>query len=162
MLKEITHFPGKTLIGLRSDTSLSNYAAPKLWPQFMPRRKEIPNLVSEDNFSVQLYNGIYSFKSFTPFIEFEYWAAVEVSDVDHIPAGMEVLEIPEGLYAIFIHKGPVTEFVQTLRFIHEQWLPTSGFEIDHRPHFEVLGKKYLGTQHPDSEEEVWVPIRAIS
>jgi len=30
--------------------------------------------------------------------------------------------------------------------------------LDDRPHFEVLGDKYKNAD-PDSEEEIWIPIR---
>ena len=60
---------------------------------------------------------------------------------------------------MFVHKGPSHEFYKTAQYIFGVWLPTSGFVLDHRPHFEVMGPKYLGHLHPDSEEEIWVPVR---
>tara|TARA_R110002124_G_scaffold282524_3_gene457729 strand:+ start:25 stop:171 length:147 start_codon:yes stop_codon:yes gene_type:complete len=47
----------------------------------------------------------------------------------------------------------------TLAYIHLKWLPSSDFELDHRPHFEVLDERYLGSQNLKSVEEVWVPVR---
>lgn len=32
------------------------------------------------------------------------------------------------------------------------------YEIDFRPHFEILGEKYKNND-PGSEEEVWIPVR---
>lgn len=71
---------------------------------------------------------------------------------------MEVFTLPEGKYAVFIHKGPASTFMQTLTYIYETWLPESPYVIDDRPHFERLQEGY----HPadaEAEEEVWVPIR---
>lgn len=33
------------------------------------------------------------------------------------------------------------------------------FALDDHPHFEVMGDKYLGHEIPNSEEEVWIPIK---
>ena len=33
---------------------------------------------------------------------------------------------------------------------------------DQRPQFEIMTEKYLGPDHPDSEEEVWIPDRLRS
>ncbi|TQE66329.1 GyrI-like domain-containing protein [Leptospira noguchii] len=41
--------------------------------------------------------------------------------------------------------------------IFQEWLPNSGYKLEHRPHFELLGSKYKNND-PTSEEEVWIPI----
>jgi len=40
------------------------------------------------------------------------------------------------------------------------WLPASEYVLGDGPHFAVMGKKYKG-EDPDSEEELWMPSRAI-
>jgi len=37
-------------------------------------------------------------------------------------------------------------------------LPNSDYELDNRPHFEILGKKYKNNS-ADSEEEIWIPVK---
>jgi AraC family transcriptional regulator len=37
-------------------------------------------------------------------------------------------------------------------------LPGSDYSLDSRAHFEILGKKYKHDD-PNSEEEVWIPIK---
>jgi AraC family transcriptional regulator len=39
-------------------------------------------------------------------------------------------------------------------------LPASGYELDDRPHFEILGERYKNND-PDSEEELWFPVRKL-
>ena len=36
--------------------------------------------------------------------------------------------------------------------------PNSDYKPDDRPHFELLGAKYKNDD-PDSEEEIWIPIK---
>ncbi|MEP1151510.1 MAG: GyrI-like domain-containing protein [Balneola sp.] len=151
--------PAKRLVGMKIETSVSNYMAPALWQKFMPRVKEIKNGIGTQKYSIQIYSELFDYSNFNPNRSFTYWAATEVSSFDSIPDGMEALELMEGKYALFIHKGTMESFPKTLGYIYEEWLPTSGFSVDHRPHFELLDERYLGPNHPDSEEEVWVPIK---
>ena len=123
----------------------------------MPRLKEIKNAVSADLFSLQNYPEDY-FTNFTPETIFTKWAAVEVKNFENIPEGFEKLEIPSGKYAVFLHKGNTEMFAKTAQYIYTEWLPNSGFQLDNKPHFEVLGDNYLGHENPESEEEVWIPI----
>ena len=151
------NFPGKKLVGMRTRLSLSNNTTKELWQNFMPRRKEIVKAIGNDVFSVQLYDASY-FKMFNPAAGFEKWAAVEVSDQNVMPAGMEALSVPAGLYAVFIYKGGAAEAAPFFSWVFRDWLPTSGYVLDDRPHFEILGEKYK-RDSADSEEEVWVPVR---
>jgi AraC family transcriptional regulator len=41
------------------------------------------------------------------------------------------------------------------------WLPDSGFELDNRPHFAVMGEKYKRDDDA-SEEEIWIPVRPLA
>jgi AraC family transcriptional regulator len=43
------------------------------------------------------------------------------------------------------------------QYIYSTWLPASGYALDNRPHFELLGEKYKQGS-PHSEEEIWIPI----
>lgn len=132
----------------------------ELWRSFMPRRKEIGNTLSDELYSIQVYRSDFEFGNFDLNAPFEKWAGREVSDFGHVPKDMETLVIKEGLYAVFIHKGPASQGEKTFRYIFEKWLPSSGYSIDVRPHFEVLGEKYKN-EDPSSEEEVWIPVKSL-
>jgi AraC family transcriptional regulator len=148
----------KKLVGQRITTSFSKNRTYELWSKFMPRRKEIKNNLSSELISIEVYDKSVDFKAFNLETEFEKWATIEVADFDNIPINMESFTIPSGLYAIFIHKGPASKAPETFGYIFGTWLPNSEFELDTRPHFEVMGEKYENNS-PDSEEEVWIPIR---
>ena len=130
----------------------------QLFGSFMPRRKEIADTVSDEIFCVGVYDNSYSFENFDPSAEFEKWAAVEVENGSGPPDGMEALELPGALYAVFNHKGGPAAAPQTFGYIFGTWLPGSDYQLDNRPHFEILGEKY-GDGGPESEEEIWLPIR---
>ena len=129
-----------------------------LWNSFMRQCKEIKNAVSNNLYSIEVYDALDYFENFSPHTEFDKWAAIEVADIDTIPEGMETITMPGGLYAVFIHKGPASKGFETYQYIHGTWLPSSSYTLDHRPHFAVMGETYKN-EDPDSEEELWVPMR---
>lgn len=129
-----------------------------LWESFMPHLSAIQNKVSNDLFSLQVYDKNY-FEEFNPQKEFLKWAFIEVTDFDNVPPSLETFVIPSGQYAVFIHKGDTKEFYKTSQYIYGTWLPNSNFVLDDRPHFEILGEK-TKNDDPNSEEEVWIPIKA--
>jgi AraC family transcriptional regulator len=69
---------------------------------------------------------------------------------------MEDFELPGGRYAVFSYRGSSAD-PAPFTHIYSEWLPQSGYALDDRPHFEVLGPKFK-PNHPDSEEEIWIPI----
>ncbi len=146
----------KKLIGKHLTMSFADNKTGELWRGFMPRRKEIVSAVSTDLYSLQLYTPDF-FGHFNPHTPFEKWSAVEVTGFDSIPDGMEAFTLPEGVYAVFLHKGSSTD-TSTFQYIFSTWLPNSEYVLDDRPHFELLGDKYKNYD-PASEEEIWIPIR---
>lgn len=46
------------------------------------------------------------------------------------------------------------------RYIFGTWLPASGYVLDDRPHFEVLGPGYR-PDDPEAEEDIFIPIRPM-
>ncbi|HKO82751.1 MAG TPA: GyrI-like domain-containing protein [Chitinophagaceae bacterium] len=144
----------KKLVGKRMKMSFADNKTFELWKSFMPHRKEISNNLTTDLISMQVYDHSFDFSNFNQHTSFEKWAVVEVADFDMIPDGMETYILTGGLYAVFIHKGTANTF----QYIFTSWLPSSDYLLDSRPHFELLGEKYRNND-PDSEEEIWIPIR---
>ena len=144
----------KKLIGKRLEMSLVNNKTPELWRSFMPRRGEIQNTISSDLFAVQVYEPGY-FEAFNPNAAFEKWATLEVADFDNMPTDMESFTLSGGLYAVFELKG---HDIAIFDYIFRTWIPNSEYDLDNRPHFEILGAKYK-KDDPNSEEEIWVPIK---
>ncbi len=146
----------KKLIGYSLKMSLANNTTAKLWGQFAPRIKVVKNRCTEDKISMQIYSATY-YTNFSPTTEFEKWAAVEVEDFNHIPEKMNSFTLQGGLYIVFSYKGSSKD-TSIFQYIFREWFPKSPYQIDNRPHFEILGEKYKNN-HPDSEEEIWFPIK---
>jgi|WetSurMetagenome_2_1015567.scaffolds.fasta_scaffold126335_1 AraC family transcriptional regulator len=148
----------KKLIGKRLKMTFSSNKTFELWKSFMPQREEIENAISSDLFSMQVFDSSMTLVDISSDMPFEKWAAIEVSDFYKVPVNMETFILPAGLYAVFIYRGRQCQGDSTFSWIFSKWLPDSGYIIDNRPQFEILGDKYKNDD-PDSEEEIWIPIR---
>ena len=148
----------KKLIGKHLVMSLSADQTPGLWRSFMPQRKNIQHTVNNDLYELLIYDPSLSFNDFNHDTLFEKWVTVEVSSIDTIPDDMEAYILKGGSYAVFTHKGPAATFQKTFQSIFTEWLPNSEYLLDKREHFQLLGEKYKNNE-PDSEEEVWIPIK---
>ena len=156
MTPRIMMLEEKKLIGKRLGMSLADNKTGELWKSFMPRRKEVTNSLTDAVISLQVYKLSY-FAEFKLANDFEKWAAVEVSHYENVPVGMETFTLTGGLYAVFDYKGSGTDN-SIFQYIFGTWLPNSDYDLDQRPHFEILGEKYK-KDDPNSEEEIWIPIK---
>lgn len=147
----------KLFVGKNVLMSLADNRTRALWQNLMPERKDLTNNVGHELYSIEVYPPNY-FDNFSLHAEFEKWAAVEVTDFDAVPDGMHVLQVPAGLYAVFVHRGPASSGPKTYEYILTSWLPSADYALDSRPHFAVMGEKYKG-EDPASEEEFWIPVK---
>ena len=161
MIPVIKKLSQKKLIGKCLSMSLTNDRTPELFKSFMPHKKEISNTVGNEVLCIRVYDPSYDFINFDPSASFDKWAAVEVTNTDTLPAEMETYILPAGLYAVFTHKGSSND-ISPFKFIFGTWLPNEReYELDNRPHFEILGEKYKNND-VNSEEEIWVPVKLKS
>jgi AraC family transcriptional regulator len=84
-----------------------------------------------------------------------------VSTIEQIPIEMVSHTIKGGHYVTFTQMGSGVSLSDNFKDIYENWLPTSGYTVDDRTHFQVMGEKYKRND-PLSEEEVWIPIVPVS
>lgn len=136
--------------------SLANNKTGELWQSFMHKKKDIANKLNNEVISLQVYSSTH-FSNFKPTNEFEKWATVEVLDFENLQSEMEEFTLSGGLYAVFDYIGSSSDS-SIFQYIYGSWLPNSEYDLDNRPHFEVLGEKFKNND-PTSEEEIWIPIK---
>ncbi|WP_341227940.1 GyrI-like domain-containing protein [uncultured Arcticibacterium sp.] len=148
----------RKFIGMSLEMTYSNNTTGQLWGGFMPRRNEVQNRIHPGYFSLQGTNPAYTMYDRTVDRTFTKWALVEVNSFDVVPDGMETFVLPAGKYAVFLHSGKgVPAFIEKIKTILSKWLPSSGYQIDNRPDFEILEEN--ARNNPEAEEEIWVPIK---
>ena len=143
----------KYFVGIRLPMSFAANRTAELWQTFMPLRGRIENRVSAELYSLQVYPPALTMET-----SFEKWALAEVAEGAPAPEGMESFRLEGGQYAVFQYKGHPAAAQPFFEEIFQVWLPASGYVLDDRPHFEILGAAYRNN-HPDSEEEVWIPVK---
>jgi AraC family transcriptional regulator len=146
----------KKLVGKRAPMSLLDNKTLGLWQSFMPGRKEIKNSLTNDLISMRVYDNPLVLGDLNQ--KFEKWAAIEVTDFENVPNEMETFVLNGGLYAVFHYQGLNTDN-RIFLHIFGTWLPNAGYDLDNRPHFEILGEKYKNNDS-SSEEEIWIPIKS--
>jgi AraC family transcriptional regulator len=156
MQPEVKIISAKKLVGHHITMSLTNNKTFALFSGFIPKRSEIKDPVNNDIFCLKIYPSDY-FRNFNPARTFEKWALTEVNDFCNVPHHMTPFELPEGLYAVFHYKGSNTDH-NIFNYIFREWLPNSEYDLDDRPHFDIMGSKYRNND-PESEEDLYIPIK---
>lgn len=153
----IVQLQDQAIVGVAGFISFTRFDVAPLWQALMPVYAAIPHVQNQTRLSVAVYPNNF-FESFNPEQTFQKWAAVPVTMIESsLPQPCTSMTIPSGMYAVFQHKGNFEAFAHTVQYIHNQWLPQSPYQLDNRPHFEILTDTYKNN-HPDSEEEVWIPV----
>tara|TARA_B100000497_G_scaffold128039_1_gene172747 strand:+ start:6334 stop:6807 length:474 start_codon:yes stop_codon:yes gene_type:complete len=150
---KIIEFEGSLLSGISKSMDLQTFAPAEVWSQFMPRISRVNNRLNDDLISLRSFEGIPLFGPNASPV-FVYWGGVETEVKND---GFEHIHIPSGTYAVFHFKGLSSDST-IWRYIYGEWLPNSSWELDDKPHFERLGPAYKNN-HPDSEEEIYIPLR---
>lgn len=158
MFSRIDLLTEKKLLGNSLQMSFAENKTAELWKSFMPKVKQLNLPEPLYLYSLEVYNDTTFFLNFDPARSFEKWAAIETTELTDTPQGFQQFVLPAGLYAVFIHKGPASEGYKTYEFIFKNWLPQSDYVLDNRPHFALMGSAYKNND-PDSEEEIWIPVR---
>lgn len=119
----------------------------------MPEKYKIKNVATNELIAMQLFPNNINNEGAD---EYTIWATVEVHDFENIPNGILSYAIPSGDYAVFTLKGMNIQGLYEK--IMTEWLPKSGYTIDDRPHFQIMGENYKNGS-PDSEEDIYIPIK---
>ncbi len=157
----IKTIPEQQLIGLSVTMSLTENRTGDLWKTFMTQMIQKNGPVSAPKYSIQVYEDVGYFNSFDPNKRFTKWACIAAEDCTVVPEGFQPFKLESGTYAVFDYQGTPADFPKMAQWIYGQWLPSSPYQLDHRPHFESLGKAYK-KDSPDSKETVWIPIKPKS
>ena len=109
---------------------------PALWASFLPRLAEISHTIGGVCYGVvqQLADDD---------DELVYFAAIEVSEINDIPPGMDSIQIPASSYAVFRHQGDARLLDNTVNYIYSNWLLNSGQRHTSGPDLEIYDAAYI-------------------
>ena len=156
MEPEIITRPAVKLVGIAQQYDSADLSLPKLWSAFRPYRDQIKNRVGDHSFGI--YEAYEEHGDEGEDVTFSYVCCTPVANFDHVPEGMTTRELPEQMYAKFIHRGSITTLDQTLKYIWGSWLPKSDFDYVERPDFELYPPNY-NVADPKAEMALHIPIQ---
>ena len=116
----------------------------QMWGRFIPRLNEPKRINPQSSYGL-CFTNVKDAKEG----EFEYVAAVEVTDDQHIPAGMVYREVPAYKYAVFTHHGKLETLGETYQYIYNTGLAQAGLQI-HPDKYDM--EVYTADFMPDSDD----------
>lgn len=82
-----------------------------------------------------------------------------MSSFDGVPEGVVTKVLKAGRYAVFTHRGSLSMLRRTFDYIWGTWFLTTREEVDGREDFELYDERFLGYDHPDSEVDLYIPVK---
>ncbi|MEA5004756.1 MAG: AraC family transcriptional regulator [Christensenella sp.] len=156
----VVEMPPVKVAGIRGETTLRDNRLPDLWQDFFKVSPQIPNQ-KKNALSFGICEACHenTLYSMTDEVRFTEVVGAEVGSFDGLPDVFVKKELPGGRYAVFTHKGTLRLLPQTFAYIWGTWFLTTKQELDWREDFELYDERFLGYDHPDSQIDVYIPVR---
>lgn len=90
---------------------------------------------------------------------FRYLAGVEIPDTAPVPEGMTTVAIPARRYAVFTHRGHISDLPKTVYTIWNQALPGASLTPACAPEFELYDQRF-DPQTGRGSVEIWIPLKS--
>lgn len=144
---EIRVRDGFRVVGMSLRSSVETISAiPPLWQDFSAREAEVPGAVLGTAYGV--CHDADEAGTFT------YMAAIEATGPME---GMDMLDIPAGKYAVFTHRGHISDFLKLVYTAWNKGLSDAGLTPTMAPDFEVYDQRF-DPKTGRGEVELYIPI----
>lgn len=157
---KIVELPEIKVAGLRGETTLRDNRLRELWDRanslYMQIPHQIPNGRAFGICEACAENTLYTMSDDILFTEV---AGTEVSSFEGLTEPFVQKVILGGRYAVFTHRGTLRMLPQTFDYIWGTWFLTTKEEMDWREDFELYDERFFGYDHPDSEVDLYIPVR---
>ena len=127
----------------------TNEAIPSQWQRFEPYIGQIPRQIGAETYGLS--------GNFKTDGSFDYVAGVRVRDFSDLPNGFMVFRLAKRMYAVFSHRGHVSQLRRTHYTIWNKWLPEAQMELANAPNFERYLKEF-DPRTGDGPIEIWMPV----
>ncbi len=126
-----------------------------LWGRFMQQHEAVKQV--KDGYMLGICCNQHPGVEKKPGHSIVYIAASPVDKFEDIPQGMVKCELPAGRYAMFTHKGRISELPHTVDYIWGTWLPKGEYEFRDAPDFELYDHRF-DAEKMEGEIDIYVPI----
>ncbi len=131
---------------------------PQLWQKCCHRIIQLPQRTNPDAcYGVCFYLEEYFCNGNG---QFNYMIAVEADDFSNMPDTMVGKVIPPYRYAVFTHKGPISEIHRTYTYIYQSGLAEAGLKHAAQFDFEYYDHRFRD-ESKESEMDIYIPIEKL-
>lgn len=135
------------VVGLGTDCSFTQTGAiPALWQAFNAREGDVNGIIKGAAYGVCCMADEEG--------NFRYIAGVEATGAT---PGMEAVDLPSQVYAVFTHAGHISDLPKTVYTIWNKMLPDAGLQAASAPDFERYDDRFDG-RTGRGEVEIWIPM----
>ncbi|RYZ99322.1 MAG: AraC family transcriptional regulator [Moraxellaceae bacterium] len=154
------HLEPLLLAGIREPlTDNAEKEIPILWQSFLALIDKIAHKIDNNRYGVCVQTGEYN-------REYYYMACCAVSDLNDMAEEFSPIIIPSQEYAVFTHRGHLSQIRQTISFAFDVWLPASTWSLTRQStHTVHFFEKYTEEFDPSvgvGGIEIWVPITRVT
>jgi AraC family transcriptional regulator len=124
-------------------------AIPGLWDQFNAREDDVDAIANTPAYGVchaSDQDGC-----------FDYTAGRQTDKNAAVPDGMQKISIPAGKYAVFVHKGHIADFGDTVQTVWNTALAEHNLTTRQAPDFELYDSRF-NPETGRGEVEIWIPV----
>lgn len=143
------------LVGTLNTTTMQNLNFTQYWEEFFPLYNQAKHKNNEKFYGTMFMDQDTPFTMDTPI---NYLVGVPAKVIPDAKAPWTKHTIKGGTYAVFTHRGPVENIMETYMYIYNTWLPDSGYAERFGDQFEYYDERFKD-QSPDSIIEIWVPVQ---
>lgn len=147
------------IAGIRGETTLFQNTLPKLWEKFNLIRKDIPTFQGARGFGICETDRTETALTKDGDIMFSEMVGIEIDKLDPLLDEVAIKTIEGGRYAVFTHKGTIETLLKTYEYIWGSWFLFTKEEIDDRKDLEIYDERFLGPDNPQSQIDIYIPIK---
>ena len=147
------------LAGIRGRTATQDTALPELWSRWDRLCAGVSCLEGRRSFGVCETPAEAACLEADGSVHYTEFVGTESGPFPELPEGVLAKTLPGGRYAVFTHTGPAAALAQTYDYIWGSWALTTGEVLDDREDFEVYDSRFLGPECPDSQIDIYIPVR---
>lgn len=146
------------LVGYRVNTKKGFFVIPRLWKKLHKVKNNIDNRVDKD-FLVGLNDYSSSIDCNKNAICFDYFAGVEVKDLNDKTEKMDSIKLPTSDYIVFYYKGRSQDSIQpVMEYIYKEWFPQSTYLLNDKAKYDFVRYGEQLDSKKQNDIEVWIPI----
>lgn len=143
------------LVGTLNTTTMQNLNFTQYWEEFFPLYNQAKHKNNEKFYGTMFWDaqGEMDMNS-----TINYMVGVPEKVIADPKEPWAKHTIKGGTYAVFTHRGPVENIMETYIYIYQTWLPNSEYAERNGDQFEYYDERFID-KSPDSIVEIWVPIQ---